>query len=53
MKRIFPTKSPNDSKEYVAIQLHNGLKLLIVSDPECDKCAVSVSVGVGTCECLY
>lgn len=49
MEKIHPIKSPNDPKDYVALQLENGLKLLIVSDLECDKAAASVSVGAGKC----
>lgn len=47
MKRFNPNKSPNDSKAYVTLELQNGLKILLVSDPECDKAAASVSVGAG------
>ena len=40
-------KSPNDAREYRAIQLDNDLKVLLVSDPETQKSAASLSVGVG------
>ncbi|CAL8126552.1 unnamed protein product [Orchesella dallaii] len=48
MERLHPLKSPNDPKNYLALVLENGLQLLLVSDNECDKAAVSLSVGVGS-----
>ena len=41
------TKSPNDLREYRAITLDNKLEVLLVSDPETEKSAASLSVGVG------
>ena len=41
-------KSPNDNREYRALVLKNGLKVLLVSDPSADKAAASVDVNVGT-----
>lgn len=40
-------KSPNDSRSYEFVQLNNGLKALIISDPKADKAAASLDVNVG------
>eukprot|EP00753_Platysulcus_tardus_P022606 PLAT9806.1.p1 GENE.PLAT9806.1~~PLAT9806.1.p1 ORF type:complete len:1049 (+),score=595.91 PLAT9806.1:117-3263(+) len=40
-------KSLEDEREYRHITLENGLKALLVSDPETDKAAAAMSVGVG------
>jgi protease-3 len=39
--------SPNDSREYRALSLANGIEVLLVSDPQVEKSAASLSVGVG------
>ena len=41
------TKSKSDKRSYLYKQLENGLKVIIISDPDTDKsaCAMSVSVG--------
>ena len=31
-------KSPNDQRAYRAIQLENGIDVLLVSDPQTEKC---------------
>ena len=41
-------KSPNDAREYRAIVLDNGMKVLLISDPEADKAAASVDVNAGS-----
>ncbi|MEH6625798.1 MAG: insulinase family protein [Motiliproteus sp.] len=41
-------KSPNDPRDYLAFELNNGLKVLVISDPETDKAAVSLDVSVGS-----
>ncbi len=41
-------KSPNDPRDYLAFELDNGLKVLVISDPETDKAAVSLDVSVGS-----
>lgn len=41
-------KSPSDAREFRFLQLTNGMKVLLVSDPEADKAAASLSVGVGS-----
>ena len=40
-------KSSNDSRDYKAISLDNGLEVLLVSDPAVEKSAAALSVGVG------
>ncbi|PCJ45679.1 MAG: peptidase M16 [Gammaproteobacteria bacterium] len=39
--------SPNDSRQYRAIRLSNELEVVMISDPESDKSAAALSVGVG------
>ena len=41
-------KSPLDSRDYRALVLDNGLKVLLVSDPSTDKSAASLNVHVGS-----
>jgi secreted Zn-dependent insulinase-like peptidase len=41
-------KSPSDDREFRYLQLTNGMKVLLVSDPDADKAAASLSVGVGS-----
>ncbi|KAI3864342.1 hypothetical protein MKX03_026915 [Papaver bracteatum] len=41
------TKPHTDNREYRRIVLPNSLEVLLISDPETDKCAASMSVGVG------
>lgn len=40
-------KSPQDSRDYRALQLANGLKCLLISDPDTDKAAAALTVSVG------
>lgn len=40
--------SPNDKREYGVLELDNGLKVLLVSDPEADKAAAALNVHVGS-----
>lgn len=40
-------KSPIDHRSYEAIVLENGLKVLIISDPETDMAAASLDVHIG------
>jgi secreted Zn-dependent insulinase-like peptidase len=42
-----PTSSPLDPRAYRTLTLANGLKVLLVSDPESDKAAAAVNVSVG------
>jgi insulysin len=41
-------KSPNDDREYRYLELDNGLKVLLVSDPATDKAAASLVVFRGS-----
>jgi len=41
-------KSPNDSRRYRAVMLDNGLRVMLVSDPETDKAAASMDVNAGS-----
>ncbi len=41
-------RSPNDERQYRALTLENGLRVLLVSDPDTDKSAASLSVRVGS-----
>jgi secreted Zn-dependent insulinase-like peptidase len=41
-------KSPNDKNAYEYFTLQNGLKVLLISDPDGDKAAASMNVAVGS-----
>lgn len=41
-------RSPNDERQYRYVRLANGLDVLLISDPEADKAAASLSVNVGS-----
>lgn len=41
-------KPRTDTREYKRIVLSNSLEVLLISDPETDKCAASMGVGVGS-----
>ncbi|ESQ44327.1 hypothetical protein EUTSA_v10005770mg [Eutrema salsugineum] len=41
-------KPRTDKREYRRIVLKNSLKVLLISDPETDKCAASMNVSVGS-----
>ena len=41
-------KSPNDKRDYRALVLDNGLKVLLISDPSADRAAASVNVAAGS-----
>lgn len=41
-------QSPNDPNEYRYLELDNGLKMILVSDPQADKAAASLNVAVGS-----
>lgn len=43
-------KSPNDSRLYEAIELNNGLQVLLVSDPASNKAAAALDVAVGSAD---
>ncbi|KAJ8755593.1 hypothetical protein K2173_022172 [Erythroxylum novogranatense] len=40
-------KGRNDRREYRRIVLPNSLQVLLIADPDTDKCAASMNVGVG------
>ncbi|WP_046004274.1 insulinase family protein [Pseudoalteromonas rubra] len=39
--------SPNDNRQYKTLTLSNGIEVILVSDPEVEKSAAALSVGVG------
>lgn len=41
-------KSPYDPRSYETMELDNGLKVVLISDPETDKAAASLDVYVGS-----
>lgn len=41
-------KSANDKRCYRGLELTNGLRVLLVSDPETDKSAASLTVNIGS-----
>src|SRR5690554_7095620 len=43
-----PSKSPNDPNSYRYLELDNGLRVILASDPEADKAAASMNVSVGS-----
>ncbi|OQK15098.1 hypothetical protein AU255_19145 [Methyloprofundus sedimenti] len=48
MQKTDIIQSQNDSRQYQAFTLDNGLKVLIISDPETKKAAASLDVFVGS-----
>ncbi|SDJ21576.1 insulinase family protein [Billgrantia gudaonensis] len=47
---ITPRVSPHDSRDYRVLTLENGLTALLVSDPDADRAAASMNVGVGSAQ---
>ena len=43
-----PVQSPADDKAYRYIQLDNGLRALLISDPDTEKAAAALDVYVGS-----
>lgn len=41
-------KSPNDTREYRALALGNGMKVLLISDPTAEKAAAAVDINAGS-----
>lgn len=41
-------KSPNDTRTYESFSLQNQLKVVVISDPQTDKAAVSLDLDVGS-----
>ena len=46
-------KSPEDKRLYRALELNNGLKVLLVSDPTTDKSSAAMDIHIGTILHLY
>jgi insulysin len=40
-------KASEDKRDYRGLQLENGLKVILVSDPTTDKAAAAMDVNVG------
>ncbi|MBN7770088.1 insulinase family protein [Marinobacter daepoensis] len=45
---LSPTQSPNDPNQYRFLELDNGLRVILASDPDADKAAASLNVAVGS-----
>jgi hypothetical protein len=45
-------KSSNDSRTYRGLELDNGMKCLLISDPKTDRSAASVDVHIGNLKTL-
>ncbi|MGB1238169.1 MAG: insulinase family protein [Pseudomonadales bacterium] len=43
-------KSPNDKRSYQSFSLENEMQVLVISDPEADKAAVSLDIDVGSAD---
>ncbi len=43
-----PIKSPNDKRDYSYFKLPNGMRVLLISDPQTDKAAAALAVGIGS-----
>jgi|AACY02.4.fsa_nt_gi Secreted/periplasmic Zn-dependent peptidases, insulinase-like len=46
--RGYITRSPSDKRVYKYTKLPNGLKCILIHDPEADKSAASINVKVGS-----
>lgn len=42
-------KSAEDKRSYLGLELKNGMKVVLVSDPTTDKSAAAMCVNVGEC----
>ena len=40
-------KSPNDHREYLAFELENRIRVLLISDPETDDAGASLAIQIG------
>eukprot|EP00467_Chlorarachnion_reptans_P021785 CAMPEP_0114496714 /NCGR_PEP_ID=MMETSP0109-20121206/5920_1 /TAXON_ID=29199 /ORGANISM="Chlorarachnion reptans, Strain CCCM449" /LENGTH=1123 /DNA_ID=CAMNT_0001674011 /DNA_START=36 /DNA_END=3407 /DNA_ORIENTATION=+ len=49
-ERVVPDKSASDPRSYRYVRLRNGLKCILIHDPDTDKAAVSVDMRVGKYE---
>ncbi|XP_060069479.1 insulin-degrading enzyme-like [Ylistrum balloti] len=41
-------KSPQDKRQYRGLELNNGLKVMIISDPDTDKSAAAMDINIGS-----
>lgn len=41
-------KSPQDKRQYRGLELTNGLKVMLISDPDTDKSAAAMDVNIGS-----
>lgn len=41
------TKSAADTRKYRGLELNNGMKILLISDPDTDKSSASMDVHIG------
>ncbi|XP_021361137.1 insulin-degrading enzyme-like isoform X2 [Mizuhopecten yessoensis] len=42
------TKSPQDRRQYRGLELNNGLKVMVISDPDTDKSAAAMDINIGS-----
>ena len=42
-------KSTEDTREYRGLELNNGMRVILVSDPSTDKSAAALCVNIGRC----
>lgn len=42
------SKSPNDDRNYATLRMANGLRVMLISDPNTDKSAAALDVSVGS-----
>jgi insulysin len=38
-----------DKRIYQGLELNNGMKLLLISDPETDKASAAMDINIGRC----
>lgn len=41
-------KSPQDKRQYRGLELNNGLKVMMISDPDTDKSAAAMDINIGS-----
>lgn len=46
-------KSVEDKRSYRGLQLQNGLRVLLISDPTTDKSAAAMDVNIGTVKLYF
>lgn len=50
IESITIVKSQNDDRQYSALQLENGIQVVLISDPSLENAAASLAVGVGSAQ---